>query len=219
MTAARHDLFRGMLILVALGLLSTCLACSPQPTTPLPTPEPVTTLEPTRAPPTAQPSPTPVDSPLLTYTESFRLYDDRRLGEDTIDFQSLLSDGKPLVVNVWAGACPPCQWEMADFQSTYTEYTEKVAFFGIEVGSITNLGTVADAEDLLDQAGVTYLNGHTTDVQFLIHFRITGVPTTYFVLPNGAVAQKRAGMLTTDKLQSLVTDLLTASEQMGAGSE
>jgi thiol-disulfide isomerase/thioredoxin len=37
------------------------------------------------------------------------------LGGSEVQFSELLAEGKPVVLNMWAGLCPPCRLEMPDF--------------------------------------------------------------------------------------------------------
>ncbi len=51
---------------------------------------------------------------------SFTLYQgEDKLGAEKLDFAQL--HGKPIVLNFWAGLCPPCRAEMPDLQSFYDE--------------------------------------------------------------------------------------------------
>ncbi len=51
---------------------------------------------------------------------SFTLYQgEDKLGAEKLDLAQL--HGKPIVLNFWAGLCPPCRAEMPDLQSFYDE--------------------------------------------------------------------------------------------------
>ena len=43
--------------------------------------------------------------------------------------------GKPVVLNFWAGLCPPCRAEMPDFQAFSDDNRDSVLVLGIDVGS------------------------------------------------------------------------------------
>ena len=70
-------------------------------------------------------------------------------------------EGKPLVLNFWAGLCPPCRAEMPQFQLFYEEFKEDIQLVGIDIGIFTGLGSRSNAEELLRELGVTYLAGWT----------------------------------------------------------
>ena len=64
---------------------------------------------------------------------AFTLYQGSEvLGEGNLTVGSLQS--KPLVLNFWAGLCPPCRAEMPDLQEFYDENKDRVNLLGIDVG-------------------------------------------------------------------------------------
>jgi len=81
------------------------------------------------------------------------------LGEGNLTISSL--QGKPLVLNFWAGLCPPCRAEMPDLQEFYEENKDRVNLLGIDVGQFTGLGDQASAKALLEELDVTYPAGFT----------------------------------------------------------
>ena len=69
-------------------------------------------------------------------------------------------EGKPLVLNFWAGLCPPCRAEMPQFQVFYEEFKDQIQLVGIDIGVFTGLGS-QNAAALLRELGVTYPAGWT----------------------------------------------------------
>lgn len=133
------------------------------------------------------------------------------LGGQEVEFADLLGQGKPVVLNFWAGLCPPCRLEMPDFQELSTEYNEEILLVGVDIGAFIGLGTQDDARALLNELGVTYPVGTTSDVKVIRTYQVIGMPTTFFIKPNGEIHQKWTGLLTKDKLEELVESLLDAS--------
>ncbi|MEJ7563171.1 MAG: TlpA disulfide reductase family protein [Ilumatobacteraceae bacterium] len=43
----------------------------------------------------------------------------------------LVSDGRPMVVNLWYSTCPPCARELADFAVVHDELGDRVRFVGV----------------------------------------------------------------------------------------
>ena len=54
---------------------------------------------------------------------------------------SLHGRGKPMVLNFWAGLCPPCRAEMPQFQVFYEEFKDDIQLIGIDIGVFTSLGS------------------------------------------------------------------------------
>ncbi len=110
-----------------------------------------------------------------------------------VDFTAL--QGKKLtMVNVWATFCAPCIREMPDLEKISKDYADKgFQIVGIPLdvtlnadGTYGNDGTFSDAEKVIEQTGVTYLNILMSES--LINSpagEIYTVPSTYFLDENG----------------------------------
>jgi thiol-disulfide isomerase/thioredoxin len=133
------------------------------------------------------------------------------VSEPEISFSELLGLGRPVVLNMWAGLCPPCRLEMPDFQEVSDELGDEISILGLDMGPFTNLGTSQDGEALIRELGITYLTGTTTDPEVVRDYQLLGMPTTYFVKPDGQILRRWTGLLTADKLSELVQELLEAS--------
>ncbi|MCH7553209.1 MAG: TlpA family protein disulfide reductase, partial [Chloroflexi bacterium] len=123
---------------------------------------------------------------------------------------SLFTHGKPVVLNFWAGLCPPCRAEMPDLQEVHEEFKDSVLLFGVDVGVFTNLGSQKDARALLEELEVTYPTGAAT-TNVLRSYRVFSMPTTLFITPQGEINDRWNGLLSGGKLRELVEELLEAS--------
>ena len=47
---------------------------------------------------------------------------EEELGGSDLSFSQIFDQGKPVVLNFWAGQCPPCRAEMPGFQEVYNQY-------------------------------------------------------------------------------------------------
>ena len=130
------------------------------------------------------------------------------LGGQEVQFGDLLAQGKPVVLNLWAGLCPPCRLEMPDFEAVNETLGDQVLFFGLDVGPFTSLGTSEDGKQLIQDLGVTYPAGTTPDADVVRAYGLLGMPTTYFITPEGEIVEQWTGLLTEEKLAELVEDLL-----------
>lgn len=136
---------------------------------------------------------------------------DELFGTDAVRFSSILAQGRPVVLNFWAGACPPCRREMPDLQEVYDANKDRVLLVGVDGGPFLGLGTEGEAVDLVREMGITYPTGTTGDARIIEDYGVFGMPTTYFIKPNGEVVGRRMGLLTREKLTELVEDLVEKS--------
>ena len=134
------------------------------------------------------------------------------LGSMSMTLTDILAIGKPVVLNFWAGLCPPCRREMPEFQEAYEEFKDRVILFGVDVGPFVNLGSTEDAVNLMSELGITYPLGTTFNNKILIEYRILGMPATVFITPRGTVVRTWNGVLDKNGLLDLVVELEEASE-------
>jgi thiol-disulfide isomerase/thioredoxin len=135
-----------------------------------------------------------------------------------IALSSVLAQGKPVVLNFWAGLCPPCRAEMPEFQEVYDEFEGRIILLGIDLGPFTGLGTSAEGKALLAELEVDYPSGTTDDATVLARFGVLGMPSTLFVTPDGGLSNKWTGLLTRAKLTEFVDELLAVSAAAGRGA-
>lgn len=121
-----------------------------------------------------------------------------------------LSDlrGKPVVLNFWAGKCPPCRVEMPEFQGFYEDFQARIAVLGIDVGAFTDLGSRDDARRLVTELGVSYPTGFTEDQRVMKLYQVYAMPTTIFIDANGKLVKRWNGVLNRDALAAMAEHLL-----------
>lgn len=132
---------------------------------------------------------------------------DPESGEEMM-FSELFADGTPVVLNFWAGQCPPCRAEMPHFQQLADEYEGQFTLIGIDVGVFTGLGTEQNALDLLDELDITYPAGRAVDRDPLLDYGATGMPTTVFMSGEGEIIEKRIGMILEEEMREKLDDLI-----------
>jgi thiol-disulfide isomerase/thioredoxin len=140
------------------------------------------------------------------------------LGGKEVPLSSLFSrnpgEKKPVVLNFWAGACPPCRVEMPDLQEVHEEYRDRVLLVGLDVGPFVGLGSREQGQALLKELGVTYPAGTTFDAEVVRNYNVLGMPSTYFIKPNGELFRTWTGLLNKKKLTELVEELLAKSKDL-----
>jgi thiol-disulfide isomerase/thioredoxin len=134
------------------------------------------------------------------------------VGGDKINLSDVLGQGKPVVLNFWAGRCPPCRGEMPGFQNVYDELKDQFILLGVDIGPYVGLGSREDGKQLLRDLDITYPVGTTFDASTVARYRIRGMPTTVFLTPTGEIVDTHAGFLDTTTLRSKLQNLLKVSE-------
>jgi len=129
-----------------------------------------------------------------------------KLGGTDIDVRQF--QGKPLIINFWAGLCPPCRAELPDLQEFYNEFSDQVTLVGVDVGVFTGLGSLQDAKDLLEELQISYPVGFTDDGSVIQKYKVFAMPTTIFIDASGENFKKWGGALTTGVLREQTNAML-----------
>ncbi len=133
---------------------------------------------------------------------------DSILGGHESSFAKVFEQGKPVVLNFWAGLCPPCRAEMPGFEKVSQEFQDKVIFVGIDVGPYVQLGSHDDATRLYKQLGIHYPLAYAVDATPLRLYQVAGMPTTVFLTAKGRLVQKQTGLIGDSDLRNAVKKLL-----------
>jgi thiol-disulfide isomerase/thioredoxin len=133
------------------------------------------------------------------------------LGGTEVMFSHVVAQGKPVVLNFWAGLCIPCRAEMASLQDAYEKFGDQVLLFGLDVGLLTGLGERKHALDLMELVGTTYPVGSANQPELIKKYRAMGIPTTLFIKPDGSVFQTWNGFIRWGQLMELIEELIDAS--------
>lgn len=131
---------------------------------------------------------------------------ENELGGEDLSLSDL--EGQPVVLNYWAGLCPPCRAEMPEFQEFGDEYEGRVTLVGVDMGQFLGLGSKEDARKLLAELGVSYPAGFTDDPKVVESHRVLGLPTTVFINADGTLHRKWDGVLNMAKLSELADEML-----------
>ena len=129
------------------------------------------------------------------------------VGGQEVNFSSLVGQ-KPIVLNFWAGLCPPCRAEMPDLQVFSEKFQGRALMLGIDIGQFTGLGSQDDGQNLLDELGVTYPAGFTNDGSVVRDYEILGMPTTVFIDAQGKIFNKWTGALNSEVLEEKTLEML-----------
>jgi cytochrome c biogenesis protein CcmG, thiol:disulfide interchange protein DsbE len=113
--------------------------------------------------------------------------------------------GKPLVLNVWASWCPPCQQEMPAFEQVHQALGDRVQFAGLD-----RADSRSDAKSFATQRGITYDLLFDPSDEFAPAVGIAVMPTTLLVSPDGVVVKTHAGVMDAAELTKLIDQTFPA---------
>ncbi len=133
------------------------------------------------------------------------------LGSEELKFSEVFAQGKPVVLNFWAGLCPPCRAEMPGFQKVYDELGDQFTLLGVDIGPFIGLGSREDGQELLKELNVTYPAGTTLEESTVAQYKVRGMPTTLFLTSSGEIFDTHTGLLDERTFRNKVQDLLRAS--------
>ena len=149
------------------------------------------------------PSGGPLGVTLVTYQG------DDLLGGRRVDLGTVVGRGKPVVLNFFAGLCPPCRAEMPGFERVWKRHSDEIVLVGADIGPFLSLGSHEDARRLLDELQITYPAAYVEE-NVVTRFKVVGMPTTIFYTADGREAGRNTGVLTEEQLESAIRQLLEA---------
>lgn len=130
--------------------------------------------------------------------------------------QSLLSDHKITMVNVWGTFCSPCIGEMSDLAALHQAYADQgFQVIGIPIDVVdknlqTISGKITDAEEIIASTGADYC--HLVPSKSLNDTILSGVqsvPLTVFVDEEGRqVGPAYLGAKSREKWETIIKELL-----------
>jgi thiol-disulfide isomerase/thioredoxin len=132
------------------------------------------------------------------------------LGGQTVKFSKVFERGKPVILNFWAGLCPPCRAEMPGFQKVFDQVRDSVVLVGVDLGPFVGLGEHDDARRLLAELGVRYPAAFAIDGTPVKLYQIRSMPTTVFVTAKGKIVDTANGMLVESQMRGKIERLIAS---------
>jgi thiol-disulfide isomerase/thioredoxin len=150
------------------------------------------------------------ESPALGYlAPNFTLFD---LDGRAVTLSELR--GVPVLLNFWASWCPPCRKEMPDLQAFQEQYGDQVTVLGINWAEDPQT-----VRDFLDRYGITYTNVLDRQGKAFVSYRLTGIPTSFFLDEEGFIRGVWLGPLKTDEIAENFAKITTIFRIRGGAAE
>jgi cytochrome c biogenesis protein CcmG/thiol:disulfide interchange protein DsbE len=112
--------------------------------------------------------------------------------------------GRPIWLTFGASWCGDCRAEAPDLQATYERYAPA----GLAVVSIWIEETDADVRDYADRVGLTFTKIADPTTALASRYRTYGLPTHFFIGPDGTIREIRLGGLPAEEMDRLVKSIL-----------
>jgi thiol-disulfide isomerase/thioredoxin len=111
-------------------------------------------------------------------------------------------EGTPLVINMWASWCGPCEAEAPDLAAAAHRYADRIQFLGVDVQD--NRGDARGfAIDHWPYPSVFDPSG-----AIMAHLGIRGPPATFFYAGDGSLVQRVPGQIAPEVLDEALRHLL-----------
>jgi thiol-disulfide isomerase/thioredoxin len=163
-------------------------------------PEPAATIPGLSGVPNPYPNTGPLDPnrPVIGQTApNFALVDAR----DTSVVRELKDyRGKAVVINWYASWCSPCKAEIPDFLKAQAALGDQVVFLGVNL-----LETQDKAVRIHDELGAGYPAVLDASGSVADHYRVAGMPSTFFVDKDGVLRAMKTGRVTEQELGEFLT--------------
>jgi thiol-disulfide isomerase/thioredoxin len=111
--------------------------------------------------------------------------------------------GKNVLLNFWATWCPPCRGEMPDLEKIYQKYKGKdLVVLAVNLGE--NNDTV---KSFIEKNNYEFKILLDTDQNIGNAYKITGIPTSYFIDKDGNIVNKMVGAMTLEQMEEYILAL------------
>lgn len=110
------------------------------------------------------------------------------------------TDGRPVLLNLWASWCGPCREEMPALDAASRTHTD-VYFIGVAVDD-----NAADAAAFAEEVGVSYALAIDESEQVGRDYPSPGLPATFLISPDGIIVKTVYGGVDEADIDEMIAD-------------
>jgi thiol-disulfide isomerase/thioredoxin len=112
--------------------------------------------------------------------------------------------GKTVFLNFWATWCPPCRAEMPEIEAIYQSYKDKeVAVIGVDIAENKDM-----VLQYVKQSGYSWTFVLDTKGEVATNYRITAIPTSFFIDKEGVIRVVNIGAMTRREIQTALAEVM-----------
>ena len=112
--------------------------------------------------------------------------------------------GQPIWLTFGASWCADCRAEAPDLQATYERYAPA----GLAVVSIWLEESDQEVRDYASRVGLTFTKIADPSTALASRYRTYGLPTHFFIAPDGTIREVRLGGLPPEEMDRLARSIL-----------
>ena len=114
--------------------------------------------------------------------------------------------GKAVLINFWASWCAPCREETPDLVKAYNaHHAEGLVILGV---NMTSIDTVSDAKSFVAEFQIPYPVPLDRDGKVAALYRVSGIPTSFFINRQGMMTHVQIGKLTAEQIEQFLLEIL-----------
>jgi thiol-disulfide isomerase/thioredoxin len=197
-----HKQFPVWVSISLMALVISASVCASAASTPVPTTPTalagLSTLAPTTTPNAGKTRGIPDDVPVKPQ-KGFRAPDFVLLNLEGKEVSLGDLGGRPVLINFWATWCPPCREELPVIQATY-QNSDDLAVLGVNFQEgLTNV------KPFVEKEGLTFPVLLDEEGRVATMYRTRGLPTSFFLNPDGIITAVHIGPMTANDVDNYVT--------------
>lgn len=126
------------------------------------------------------------------------------LGDEGESGQVSLADlaGRPVIINFWTTWCVECRTEMPELERLHRAYPEELAVLGINMRESERI-----VQRFLEEVPATYPILLDRDKRVSRAYRVSGVPETWIVSPEGVALRHFLGPVSAAQIERALVEL------------
>lgn len=113
--------------------------------------------------------------------------------------------GDVVLLNFWFTTCPPCRFEMPEFQQAYADYADQ----GLHILAVNREETAETITSFADELGLTFPLLKDLDGRIQRLYSISSYPSTFIIDRDGVIVYRSFGVLSAQEIHDLVQDALS----------